>query len=56
MSYLILGCPPRGVTNRHDASKAEGFVFPAGQGDPAQTLFRLSTLGQVTPANLGRLL
>jgi aspartate aminotransferase-like enzyme len=50
MIYLIFGCPPTGVTNRHDASKAEGYVIPAGQGDPAPTLFRISTLGQVNPA------
>ena len=56
MSYLIFGCLPTGVTNRHDPSEAKGFVIPAGQGDLAQTSFWISTLRQVTPANLGRLL
>ncbi|MDB6100156.1 MAG: 2-aminoethylphosphonate aminotransferase [Gammaproteobacteria bacterium] len=39
-----------------DASKAEGFVIYAGQGDLAQTSFRISTMGHVTPADLSRLL
>jgi 2-aminoethylphosphonate-pyruvate transaminase len=38
------------------ATKAEGFVIYAGQGDLAQTLFRISTMGHVTPADLSRLL
>ena len=49
---------PAGMTyiRLHDAVKAEGFVIYAGQGDLAQTLFRISTMGQVTPADLSRLL
>jgi 2-aminoethylphosphonate-pyruvate transaminase len=43
-------------TKLHDAVKAEGFVIYAGQGDLAQTLFRISTMGHVTPADLSRLL
>ena len=43
-------------TKLHDALKAEGFVIYAGQGDLAKTLFRISTMGHVTPADLSRLL
>src|SRR5882757_4533023 len=43
-------------TKLHDALKAEGFVIYAGQGELAQTLFRISTMGHVTPADLSRLL
>jgi 2-aminoethylphosphonate-pyruvate transaminase len=43
-------------TKLHDALKAEGFVIYAGQGDLARTLFRISTMGHVTPADLSRLL
>jgi 2-aminoethylphosphonate-pyruvate transaminase len=43
-------------TKLHDALKAEGFVIYAGQGDLAQTLFRISTMGQVTSVDLDRLL
>jgi 2-aminoethylphosphonate-pyruvate transaminase len=49
---------PAGMTytRLHDALKAEGFVIYAGQGDLARTLFRISTMGHVTPADLSRLL
>ena len=40
----------------HDALKAEGFVVYAGQGDLARTLFRISTMGEITPADIDRLL
>jgi 2-aminoethylphosphonate-pyruvate transaminase len=40
----------------HDALKAEGFVIYAGQGDLAKSLFRISTMGHVTSADLNRLL
>jgi 2-aminoethylphosphonate-pyruvate transaminase len=43
-------------TKLHDALKVEGFVIYAGQGDLATTLFRISTMGHVTPADLSRLL
>jgi len=40
----------------HDALKAEGFVIYAGQGDLSKTLFRISTMGAVTSADMNRLL
>jgi 2-aminoethylphosphonate-pyruvate transaminase len=40
----------------HDALKAAGFVIYAGQGDLAQTLFRISTMGDLTSADIDRLL
>lgn len=49
---------PRGKTyaELHGALKAEGFVIYAGQGDLSRTLFRISTMGQVTAADMNRLL
>jgi 2-aminoethylphosphonate-pyruvate transaminase len=49
---------PAGMTytKLHDALKADGFVIYAGQGDLAKSLFRISTMGHVTPADLSRLL
>jgi 2-aminoethylphosphonate-pyruvate transaminase len=49
---------PRGrsYNELHDALKAEGFVIYAGQGDLSKTLFRISTMGQVTAADMNRLL
>jgi 2-aminoethylphosphonate-pyruvate transaminase len=49
---------PAGVTyvQLHDALKAEGFVIYAGQGDLSKTLFRISTMGHVTAADMDRLL
>ena len=40
----------------HDALKTEGFVIYAGQGDLSKTLFRISTMGAVTSADMNRLL
>jgi 2-aminoethylphosphonate-pyruvate transaminase len=40
----------------HDALKAKGFVIYAGQGDLAQTLFRISTMGDLSSADIDRLL
>lgn len=49
---------PRGLTytRLHDVVKAEGFVIYAGQGDLSKTLFRIATMGQVTAADMDRLL
>ncbi len=40
----------------HDALKAEGFVIYAGQGPLSKTLFRISTMGALTRADIDRLL
>ena len=40
----------------HDALKAEGFVIYAGQGDLSKTLFRISTMGNLSSADIDRLL
>jgi 2-aminoethylphosphonate-pyruvate transaminase len=40
----------------HDALKADGFVIYAGQGDLSRTLFRISTMGEIAPADIVRLL
>jgi 2-aminoethylphosphonate-pyruvate transaminase len=49
---------PEGVSYEmlHDALKADGFVIYAGQGDLAKTLFRISTMGNLTTADMERLL
>jgi 2-aminoethylphosphonate-pyruvate transaminase len=49
---------PRGrtYTQLHDVLKADGFVIYAGQGELSKTLFRISTMGQVTAADMRRLL
>jgi 2-aminoethylphosphonate-pyruvate transaminase len=49
---------PDGVSYEtlHDALKVEGFVIYAGQGDLAKTLFRISTMGNLTAADMDRLL
>jgi 2-aminoethylphosphonate-pyruvate transaminase len=49
---------PAGVTygRLHDELKAAGFVIYAGQGDLSKTLFRISTMGNLTPADIDRLL
>jgi 2-aminoethylphosphonate-pyruvate transaminase len=49
---------PAGVsyTTLHDALKADGFVIYAGQGNLSKTLFRISTMGELTPADISRLL
>jgi 2-aminoethylphosphonate-pyruvate transaminase len=40
----------------HDLLKSRGFVIYAGQGDLSKTLFRISTMGQVTAADMSRLI
>lgn len=49
---------PAGVTytRLHDELKANGFVIYAGQGELAKTLFRISTMGNLTAADIERLL
>jgi 2-aminoethylphosphonate-pyruvate transaminase len=49
---------PRGIsyTVLHDALKADGFVIYAGQGDLSRTLFRISTMGEISADDVGRLL
>ena len=49
---------PDGVSyaTLHDALKADGFVIYAGQGDLSKTLFRISTMGNLTAADMDRLL
>jgi len=53
-AYLL----PSGVhyARLHDALKAEGFVIYAGQGNLSDTLFRISTMGNLTSADVDRLL
>ncbi|MDB6087695.1 MAG: 2-aminoethylphosphonate aminotransferase [Gammaproteobacteria bacterium] len=48
---------PAGLTytNLHDGLKAEGFVIYAGQGDLSKTLFRISTMGDLSSADIDRL-
>jgi 2-aminoethylphosphonate-pyruvate transaminase len=40
----------------HDALKSDGFVTYAGQGDLSKTLVRISTMGNLTAADIERLL
>ena len=40
----------------HDALKSAGFVIYAGQGGLSGKLFRISTMGNVTAADMERLL
>jgi 2-aminoethylphosphonate-pyruvate transaminase len=49
---------PKGVTypQLHDALKARGFVIYAGQGGLSAELFRISTMGNIHPADIDRLL
>jgi 2-aminoethylphosphonate-pyruvate transaminase len=49
---------PAGIayTALHDALKAAGFVIYAGQGDLSKSLFRISTMGDLTAADMDRLL
>jgi 2-aminoethylphosphonate-pyruvate transaminase len=49
---------PPGLTyaRLHDALKADGFVIYAGQGNLSKTLFRISTMGNLTMADIERLL
>lgn len=39
----------------HDALKAEGFIIYAGQGALSKEMFRISTMGAVTAADMARL-
>jgi 2-aminoethylphosphonate-pyruvate transaminase len=48
--------PGKTYAQLHDALKAEGFVIYAGQGNLSKTLFRISTMGDITSANIDRLL
>jgi 2-aminoethylphosphonate-pyruvate transaminase len=49
---------PAGVSyaQLHDELKADGFVIYAGQGNLSKSLFRISTMGSLTPADIDRLL
>lgn len=49
---------PPGMTyeNLHDGLKLRGFVIYAGQGDLAEEMFRISTMGDISDYDLGRLL
>ncbi len=49
---------PRGLSYPvlHDALKADGFVIYAGQGDLSRTLFRIATMGEISPEDISRLL
>ena len=49
---------PEGLsyTQLHDALKADGFVIYAGQGNLSKSLFRISTMGDVTSDDIKRLL
>ena len=40
----------------HDALKAAGFVIYAGQGNLSKSLFRISTMGNLTSADIDRLM
>jgi 2-aminoethylphosphonate-pyruvate transaminase len=48
---------PEGLTYTmlHDALKARGFVIYAGQGPLSKTLFRISTMGNLTASDMDRL-
>ena len=49
---------PRGLgyAALHDGLKSEGFVIYAGQGELSRTLFRISTMGDLTSADMARFL
>lgn len=49
---------PAGIpyTALHDTLKHDGFVIYAGQGELSKTLFRISTMGKLTAADIDRLL
>jgi 2-aminoethylphosphonate-pyruvate transaminase len=40
----------------HDALKADGFIIYAGQGNLSNSLFRISTMGNLAPADMDRLI
>jgi 2-aminoethylphosphonate-pyruvate transaminase len=48
---------PSGIdyTTLHDALKAAGFIIYAGQGNYAQSIFRISMMGEISSADIGRL-
>jgi 2-aminoethylphosphonate-pyruvate transaminase len=48
--------PAVSYTALHDALKAEGFIIYAGQGSLSKSLFRISTMGNLTMADIDRLL
>jgi 2-aminoethylphosphonate-pyruvate transaminase len=48
--------PGLGYGQLHDALKSDGFVIYAGQGDLAKTLFRVSTMGALSDADIERLI
>jgi 2-aminoethylphosphonate-pyruvate transaminase len=49
---------PQGMSysTLHDALKTEGFVIYAGQGDLSKTLFRISTMGNLSAQDMQRLI
>jgi 2-aminoethylphosphonate-pyruvate transaminase len=49
---------PAGLTytTLHDSLKTDGFVIYAGQGGLSKTLFRISTMGHLTSADIDRLI
>jgi 2-aminoethylphosphonate-pyruvate transaminase len=53
-AYLL----PQGLSYErlHDGLKAEGFIIYAGQGNLSKTLFRISTMGNLTVSDIDRLL
>ena len=51
--HLPSGMP---YSKLHDDLKEKGFVIYAGQGDLSKMLFRISTMGAVTSADMNRLL
>jgi len=48
--------PGKTYAQLHDALKAEGFVIYAGQGNLSKTLFRISTMGDITSTDIDCLL
>ena len=48
---------PEGMTYNelHDGLKQQGFIIYAGQGDFASRLFRISTMGEISDYDMGRL-
>lgn len=58
-SSVVLGAyrlaPGLDYRTLHDGLKARGFVIYAGQGELARTLFRISTMGALTEADMHRL-
>jgi 2-aminoethylphosphonate-pyruvate transaminase len=52
-AYLLP--PGMSYARLHDGLKAEGFIIYAGQGNLSETLFRISTMGSLTSADIDRL-